>query len=214
MRGIAREIALSGLSLKTMVPLWSRSFAKPRVQFLYIHHVFDDEISSFDKLLEILSKNHTFISYSNAVNRILSNDIDKPYISISSDDGFRNNLKAAEILDKYGAKGCFFINPDTIGLRDFSSIQAFCKSRLHFPPTEFLTWDDVHDLMKRGHEIGSHTIGHINVADTPLVEVEKNIHESRRLLIEKCGNVHTLRIHMADTFILTNEHSISFSKRV
>lgn len=190
LRGIAREIALNGLSLKTMMPMYSRILTKSRVQFLYIHHVFDDELSSFEKLIELLSKNHTFISYSDAVNKILDDDIDKPYISISSDDGFRNNLKAAEILDRYDIKACFFVNPDTIGLKDFSSIKSFCKKRLHFPPMQFLDWDDVNDLMKRGHEIGSHTIGHINIADTPLSEVEYNINESRRLLMEKCGNVH------------------------
>ena len=69
---------------------------------------------------------------------MLSGNIDKPYISISLDDGFKNNLSAVKIMNKYGIKGCFFVNPDTIGLKDFSEVKSFCNNRLHCPPTEFM----------------------------------------------------------------------------
>ena len=57
---------------------------RARVQFLYIHHIFKDEENSFD---ELFLNYHTFISHSEAVNRVINGHIDKPYISISSDDG-------------------------------------------------------------------------------------------------------------------------------
>lgn len=189
LRGFARDIALNGLSLKTKLPNSKIIFEKPRIQFLYIHHVFEDELKSFDKLLNALSKNHTFIGYSKAVNKILSGEIDKPYICISSDDGFKNNLEAVKILDKYGIQGCFFINPDTIGMKDFSKIKMFCKERLNFPPTEFMDWNDIDNLMKKGHEIGSHTIGHINISKTSIKEVEDNINESYEILSKRLGEV-------------------------
>ncbi len=187
-RKFARSIALDMLS-QIKLPNSKKVFEKPRVQFLLIHHVFDDEVENFDNLLNVLVKNHTFISYSEAVDKVLSNEIDKPYISISSDDGFKNNLKAAEILEKYGAKGCFFINPDSIGLENFSKIKTFCKEKLDFCPTEFLDWNDVNSLLKKGHEIGSHTIGHINISETSISEVEQNINQSYQILSEKCGKV-------------------------
>lgn len=189
LRSYAREFALHGLSLKTKLPSAKQLFEKPRVQFLYIHHIFEDEIEGFDKLIKELLKHHTFIGYTDAVNKVLSDDIDKPYICISSDDGFKNNLAAVKILDKYEIKGCFFVNPDTIELTDFTKIQSFCKQRLSFPPTEFMDWNDVGNLMKNGHEIGSHTIGHINVAETNMSEVEDNINESYRILAQRCGHV-------------------------
>ena len=188
-RGIIRDIALTGLSLETKLKSSANYFQKPRIQFLYIHHVFDDELENFEYLLKELSIHHSFISYSNAVEKILTNNIDKPYISISSDDGFKNNLKAAAILNKFNAKGCFFINPDTIGLQNPDKIADFCISQLRFPPTEFMNWDDIGYLLKNGHEIGSHTMGHINIAETELREVEDNLNKSFEIITAKCGKV-------------------------
>jgi peptidoglycan/xylan/chitin deacetylase (PgdA/CDA1 family) len=189
LRGLVRDLALNGLSIKTKFPNAKTIFEKPRIQFLYIHHVFDDEINNFDKLLKLLSKHHSFISYSDAVNKILTGNIDKPYICISSDDGFKNNLAAVKIMEKYGAKGCFFVNPDTIGLKDFSKVKSFCNNRLNFPPTEFMDWNDLDKLIKSGHEIGSHTMGHINIAETNIKIVEDNINESYEILNKRIGKV-------------------------
>lgn len=188
-RGLVRALALNVLSIKTKSLNAITIFEKPRVQFLYIHHVFDDEINNFDKLLKLLSVHHSFISYSDAVHKILTGNIDKPYICISSDDGFKNNLIAVKIMEKYGVKGCFFVNPDTIGLKDISKVKSFCNNRLNFPPTEFMDWNDIDTLIKSGHEIGSHTMGHINIAETNIKIVEDNINESYEILNKRIGKV-------------------------
>jgi peptidoglycan/xylan/chitin deacetylase (PgdA/CDA1 family) len=188
-RSYFRDLALDLLYVKTQLLNSEKMFKKPRIQFLYIHHVFDDEIENFDNLLNILSKYHTFISHSDAVEKMLSRNIDKPYISISSDDGFKNNLSAAKIMSKYGIKGCFFVNPDTIGLKDFSKVKSFCNKRLHCPPTEFMNWNDIEYLIKNGHEIGSHTMGHINIAETNINIVEDNINKSYQILNKRIGDI-------------------------
>ena len=56
-------------------------------------------------------------------------------------------------MNKYGVKGCFFINPDTIGLKDFSKVKSFCNNVLRCPPLEFMDWDDLDYIIKCGHEI-------------------------------------------------------------
>ena len=188
-RKITRDLVLNGLSLETKMQSSAIHFQKPRIQFLYIHHVFDDELGHFETLIKTLFIHHSFISYSQAVTRILTNSIDKPYICISSDDGFKNNLNAASVLDKYGIKGCFFLNPDSINLKDPAKTSAFCKTQLHFPPTKFMDWNDVDSLMKNGHEIGSHTMGHINIAETDLDLVEDNLNESFEIIAAQCGKV-------------------------
>jgi len=188
LRGVARNIALTGLSLEARLPSSIQYFKKPRVQFLYIHHVFDDELVNFENLIKELSIHHTFISYNDAIQKIVTNNINKPYISISSDDGFKNNMKAASIMDKYNIKGCFFVNPDSIELRNTDEVAKFCKTQLNFPTTEFMDWDDVNLLLKNGHEIGSHTMGHINIAKTSLNVVQDNINTSFEILTKKCGN--------------------------
>ncbi len=186
-RDFLRNSVLDILSLKINLPNSEKLFKKPRIQFLYIHHVFDDEIENFDKSLFFLSKHYEFISYSKAVNKILTGDIDKPYICISSDDGFKNNLNAVKIMNKYGVKGCFFVNPDTIGLKDFSKIKFFCNNILRCAPTEFMEWDDLENLIKYGHEIGSHTMNHIKISETNINKVEDNINESYQILNKRFG---------------------------
>ena len=188
-RGLIRDLALDILSFKTKLSSAEKFFKKPRIQFLYIHHVFDDEVENFDVLLNVLSKHHNFISYSKAVNKILTGDIDKPYICISSDDGFKNNLNAVKIMNKYAVKGCFFVNPDTIGLKDFSKVKSFCKNKLLCPPMEFMEWDDLENLIKSGHEIGSHTMNHIKISETNINIVEDNINESYQILNKHFGEV-------------------------
>ena len=184
-RGYLRDLALSGLSLAAS----AKYLDKPRVQFLYIHHIFKDEESRFDELLKALSRQHQFISYDDAVNKVLSGTIDRPYITFSSDDGFKNNLAAAEILNTYNAKACFFINPGVIGETDPGKIKEYCTNVLDFPAVEFLNWDEVARLQQWGHEIGNHTMLHMNMAKAAPEEIANDLYLSKRLLNEKCGDI-------------------------
>ena len=133
--------------------------------------------------------NHQFITYNDAINRILTGTIDKPYIAFSSDDGFKNSLRAAEVLNEYNAKACFFINPGIIGETDFDKINKYCTETLAFPPVEFLNWDEVAHLQKWGHEIGSHTMMHMNIAKATEQKIKDDMRQTFRILNERCGSV-------------------------
>ena len=89
-RDFLREIALDFLSIKSNLLNEHKFLKKPRIQFIYLHHFFKDELQNLENLIIWLSQNHTFISYSEAVNKIVNSQIDKPYIVFSSDDGFKN----------------------------------------------------------------------------------------------------------------------------
>jgi peptidoglycan/xylan/chitin deacetylase (PgdA/CDA1 family) len=162
---------------------------RPRVQFLYFHHIFNDEIVKFEQVIKSLLEVYTIISYSEAVARLDSGVIDKPYLCLSSDDGFRNNLNALEVLRNYGLSCCFFINPDSIGLTDIFHVSKFCKERLFMPPVSFLNWDDIEYLQSLGHEIGSHTMGHINVAEVDIRDFEENLYMSVETLKKYVGDL-------------------------
>ncbi len=184
LRGYARNLALSGLSLTA-----NRKYLNtPRVQFLYIHHVFADEEQTFLRLLDNLAKNHEFISYGDAIEKILTAKIDRPYISFSCDDGFKNNLRTAALLNEHGAKACFFINPGIIGETNFDKISEYCAKALDFPPVEFLDWSEVKQLQKMGHEIGSHTMRHMNMANATGSEIKTDLQQSADLLVQNCGH--------------------------
>jgi peptidoglycan/xylan/chitin deacetylase (PgdA/CDA1 family) len=187
LRGKLRSFALDLLCIKDKITGTDALLNKPRIQFLYIHHIFKDEEQHLDDLLKRLSEQHSFISYSDAVYKILTGEIDKPYICISSDDGFKNNIAAAEILNRYDAKACFFINPFIIETRSFTEVKDFCKMRLNFPPVEFMNWNDIESLQKGGHEIGSHTMEHINIAATDNNIFEADCLQTIKILNNKCG---------------------------
>ncbi len=183
LRATLRDLALSGLSLSS----GSSVFKKPRVQFVYIHHIFKDEEAGLRNLMEILKKDHDFISYTDAINKITTGTIDKPYITFSSDDGLQNNLKAAEILNEYNAKACFFINPGIIGEKDPGRLKQYCHDQLQFHPVEFMNWAEVGKLQQQGHEIGNHTMLHRNVAKASEQELRDDLASSLHILRERCG---------------------------
>lgn len=189
LRARVRRYALDGLSAIDRLRGSERYLTTPRVQFLYIHHVFKDEEAALDRLLQRLSVNHTFIPYSEGVRMVLHGVIDKPYICISSDDGFKNNMQAARILNAYNAKACFFINPALMVDRTAQAVAEHCRIRLNFPPVEFMDWDDVHQLLAMGHEIGSHTMEHINVAATEKQIFEEDCRRTYEILTQQCGAV-------------------------
>lgn len=191
-RNTVRKMALDSISLFDNFKN-EEDFKKNRIQFIYIHHIFNDEENDLINLLNFLSQYHTFISYSEAIKKILTNQIDKPYICISSDDGFKNNLRAAEILKEYGVSACFFICPGIIEESNEEKIKIFCKERLHFPPVNFLSWDDVESIVEKGHEIGSHTMHHINVAETNQDKLVAELKQSYKILKNRFGNI----IHFA-----------------
>ena len=191
LRRTLRNAALSALDFKErLLSGRGAGLREPRVQMLFFHHIFEDERAPFDRLLRTLAQTHVFVSHSEAVRRILAGENTEPCISFSSDDGLKNNLYAAEILERYGATACFYINPNSIGMSEPQRVAAFCRSRLEFPPAEFLDWKDVSALQARGHEIGAHTMDHINVAHTPIDAFCEDLARSRQTLLERCGAAH------------------------
>jgi len=186
-RQYLRNVALNTLSWIDRRSGAESYLVRPRVQFLYVHHIFKDEEVAFERLINVLSKNHHFISYAKAVEFILNRKIDRPYLVISSDDGFKNNLRAAEILNKYDIKGCFFINPSVIDGLDDRKLIDYCRQKLHFPPVEFLNWRDVEQLQNWGHEIGSHSMNHYNLAVLANDQLQEELVVSYHILKERCG---------------------------
>jgi len=179
-----------GLALDVLAKVGSdKQMSRPRVQFLYIHHTFKDELPSLVRLVDHLKRHFEIISHSEAVRRIWEDDIDKPYLSISSDDGFKNNVLAAKVLSERDISACFFINPGLVGEGDFNRVKTHCADKLHFPPVEFLDWSDVESLLSMGHEIGSHTMEHMRISSKSTDEVRKDIVESHQVLTERCGKV-------------------------
>ena len=64
------------------------------------------------------------------------------YVLLTFDDGGKSNMRVADELEKRGWRGYFFITTDVIG------------------SPRFVSADDVRDLHRRGHVVGSHSHTH------------------------------------------------------
>ncbi len=71
----------------------------------------------------------------------------KPVI-LSIDDGYRNGWTVGKpLFEKYGFKAVYFVTTDQIGVNK-----------------NWLSWQDLRDILAAGHEVGSHTVKHSNLA--------------------------------------------------
>jgi len=138
----------------------SEAFERPRVHIPYFHDVPPNEKHAFRKFVSVLSEQHTFISYSEAIERIVHGPIDKPYIAFSFDDGFASNEWTSRVLEEFGTTGCFFIPPGFIDstLSTADAMKAFGFAAGTYEPP--MTWSELENMKTRGHEIGNHTLNH------------------------------------------------------
>jgi len=187
-RGWARHAALSALAARdSLLGRTPRALRAPRVQILLLHHLFDDEVEGFRRMLAALAREHEFISYSEAVRRIDQGDFPQPAVAFSYDDGHATCLTAARVMEEFGATGCFFVCPAIVGERDVGRISTFCIDRLHHPPAAFMGWEDLEGLLARGHEVGNHTTDHANLGRVPREALNDQIRRAREVLRTRLG---------------------------
>ena len=96
-------------------------------------------------------------------------------VALTFDDSLKDHLLiAAPMLEERGWRGTFCIVTDWVG-RDSSK----------------LTWDDVRELVRRGHEIATHTKTHRNLVDLLKAgkedEVRRELDESVDMILRETG---------------------------
>jgi peptidoglycan/xylan/chitin deacetylase (PgdA/CDA1 family) len=92
-------------------------------------------------------------------------------VALTFDDGYREHLKIARFLARYGIRTTFFV---ITGLRTFMG-------------KELLSPSEVKEIASLGHEIGSHTVTHIDMTHTPEDVMLKELVESKKFLSELLG---------------------------
>jgi peptidoglycan/xylan/chitin deacetylase (PgdA/CDA1 family) len=188
-RSFARARALSILSTYYHYRgIREKAFKRNRVQFLYLHHVLEDEENAFRALIINLMKQHKILSHSQALRILQSGKIDKPYVSFSFDDGLGSCFAAAKILNEYGISACFYVVPSVVGLKNFEEISRRCIS-FGLPPMELLSWEDISSLIKMGHEIGCHTLSHADLGTIDAHKLRDEICIATNILTQKIGKI-------------------------
>ncbi len=188
-RRVARHGALDLLSLSWQATgRTETAVSTPRVHFPYLHAVPEHEEGRFRSLLEWLARTHTFIGYSEAVDRVLTGRVDKPYVAFSFDDGFASNVRTARLLEEYDATGCFFVVTDFLGIPTLSEAREFF-GYVQAIDEPAMTWSEVEDLKARGHEIGNHTRTHRQVSDLSHDRMVDEIGTAADTLRSRLGDV-------------------------
>ena len=112
-----------------------------------------------------------FITFIIFIDRSYSSnqDIDTPKIVIINfDDGWESQYtNAKQILDLYNFKATFYIVCNYVG------------------DENRMTWSQIKDLDKEGHDIGSHTMNHVKLTQVSKKEMKKEIKDSKKCLSKK-----------------------------
>ena len=108
--------------------------------------------AQFEEQIRYLKDNgYTIVTVEALAKRLETGQSVDKYVALSFDDGYKNNLEVAiPILQKYGAKGSFFVVNRLIGKPDY------------------MDEADIKKLIAAGMELGSHTYSH-----NPLANIEE-----------------------------------------
>ena len=89
-------------------------------------------------------------------------------VSLTFDDGWADQYEHARpILAAHGTKATFYVNSNRINT------------------TGFLTWAHLEELHADGHEIGGHTLDHVDITELPVEEARRQVGDDRAALIDR-----------------------------
>jgi hypothetical protein len=108
-----------------------------------------------------------------------SNSSHKAIILTFDDDWKNQYLHVKPILDKYGFKATFYITPGCISYQN----NSFCNNTA--TPESVMNWSDIKSLQDAGHNIESHGMSHKDLTTLSDAELEYEIGQSKRDLLDK-----------------------------
>ncbi len=137
---------------------------------------FTISLDSFEKQVRLLKKLGYQSIKAHQIQSILDNQLYKKnkYVFFTFDDGYKNNLNAAKILEKYGFSAMFFISTAYIG-KTLDNVAM-------------LDENDIKKLIGLGMEIGSHAHFHVKLSELSSKDITYNIEKSKEIL-SKFANI-------------------------
>jgi peptidoglycan/xylan/chitin deacetylase (PgdA/CDA1 family) len=160
------------------------------LQIILLHHVYPEEETAFVRLLDWFRSEYRVIPFKEGVERVVSGQLDQRYGAITFDDGLKSNLRAAEIMSARGLSGCFFVCPGIVGSEESSKRAAFSRrARMVYQSDAFVSWDDLESMVGQGHEIGNHTMNHLQLSNLPASEVADEVGVAHEVLSKRLGPV-------------------------
>ena len=157
----------------------------PVLRCLYAHFVYDDQIRRFDRIIQTLMGQGTFVDAETVLGMANAEiPIDDTYFHLSFDDGFRNIARnALPVLMHHRLPATFFVATSMIGAdwdlaRDYSMNITNNAGAI-----ELCTWSDLREAQRYGMEIGSHTRTHACLsAIASEDELRNEVHDSKQAI--------------------------------
>jgi len=172
---------------------------------------------NFRKIIRFLLKHYDFINpcdfYSPMEGNLVSS---RPKILFTFDDGLKNNLYAAKVLEDIGIRAFFFVVPNFINESEngvgrkfyLKNIRPKVNPKFDTEPEDFnaLSWHDLKKLHQNGHIIGSHSMSHLLSSKDDESKLYLELVQSKEEIENKLGI-------SINTFCSPNNTSLSVSEK-
>jgi peptidoglycan/xylan/chitin deacetylase (PgdA/CDA1 family) len=139
--------------------------------------------ATFEQYCEFFAANFKVVPLSEQVNAGNAAARLGGTLSITLDDGYRDNFEvAAPILRRLGLPATFFV------VSGFIETQTVAPWDRHLSqPPRWMDWDQVRSLISQGFEIGGHTDSHIDLGTADAETARMELEVSKRKLHEQLG---------------------------
>jgi len=150
------------------------SSRKMAVYLPIFHNIPASEMERFKKLVDKLQEKHIFIDPKTFVS-FLNGDLEltNNHLLVTFDDGYYSNYSAAkEVLDPLGIKAIFFVSTGFVDSNSRAAQEQFIrqnicegKNQSNLNQMKPMSWENLSELVDRGHIIGAHTKNHLRLSD-------------------------------------------------
>lgn len=196
-RLVAGALHYSGVSrLLTKLNLPSNGY----VRAINYHQTLPENATNFERHLALYRRHFVGVSRDD-LSQLLKTGTwkhDKPGLLLGFDDGMKSNYEvAAPLLEKYGFVGWFYVPAGLIDCppteqRAFADAHDLPGALVETPASDgryAMTWDQLGDLVRRGHVVGSHTMTHRRMSSSLTAEeLRREIVDSKALIEQKLGS--------------------------
>jgi peptidoglycan/xylan/chitin deacetylase (PgdA/CDA1 family) len=192
------------------------NYSSNELLVLCMHSTPHERRDQFQKLIDFLFKHFTPLN-PNQLDDYFSGKLNQgPYVLFTFDDGLKNNLMAAELLEKNHARAVFFIVPDFIDAANpeayyRTNIRRMVDSRVDHELEDVtpMNASDLTRLLSNGHCVESHTMSHLLRSTSTEEDIQREIAGSKRWILDRLSSQPT----MFCSPIQTNFSINSYAKR-
>jgi len=160
------------------------------VPVLLFHRVSDDIPGDgltvgtcwFRRLCMLLRDRFHVVPLDEAMQRVVTGTaLQRRTVAITFDDCYRDNLRAAQVLAEFGLPACFFVPTRYIGTEHVFEWDRGLKKMPN------LSWDDLREMVRLGHDVGSHTVSHADLGIVGPEEARRELRDSKKMLENQLG---------------------------